>query len=60
MKKDNFIGVIGLYIIAGAATAAGAALWSNILQDKVYNLSNKLKRKKKSNNIIQFKRMKRN
>ena len=61
MKKNNIVGVIGLYIIAGAATTAGVALWNNVLEPKVFNLSSKLKRKnklkrKKSNNIIKFKR----
>jgi hypothetical protein len=55
MKKSNIIGVIGLYIIAGTAISAGAALWNNVLQDKVYDLSKKLKRKK-VNNVIKFKR----
>ena len=55
MKKNNIVGVIGLYIIAGAATTAGVALWNNVLEPKVFNLSSKLKRKK-LNNIIKFKR----
>ncbi len=55
MKKNNIVGVIGLYIIAGVATTAGVALWNNVLEPKVFNLSSKLKRKK-SNNIIKFKR----
>lgn len=55
MKKNNIVGVIGLYIIAGAATMAGVALWNNVLEPKVFNLSSKLKRKK-LNNIIKFKR----
>ncbi len=57
MKKNNIVGVIGLYIIAGAATAAGAALWKKVLEPKVFNLTRKLK-PKKSNNIIKFKRKK--
>jgi hypothetical protein len=55
VKKNNIIGVIGLYIIAGVATTAGAALWNKVLEPKVFNLSSKLKRKK-LNNIIKFKR----
>jgi len=55
VKKNNIVGVIGLYIIAGVATTAGVALWNNVLEPKVFNLSSKLKRKK-SNNIIKFKR----
>lgn len=55
MKRNNIVGVIGLYFIAGAATSAGVALWNNVLQPKVFDLSSKLKRKK-SNNIIKFKR----
>jgi hypothetical protein len=55
VKKNNIVGVIGLYIIAGAATTAGVALWNNVLEPKVFNLSSKLKRKK-LNNIIKFKR----
>jgi hypothetical protein len=55
VKKNNIVGVIGLYIIAGTATTAGVALWNNVLEPKVFNLSSKLKRKK-LNNIIEFKR----
>jgi len=57
VKRNNIVGVIGLYFVAGAATSAGVALWNNVLQPKVFDLSSKLKRKKKkSNNIIKFKR----
>lgn len=55
MKKNDIVGIIGLSIIAGAATAAGIALWNNVLEPKVFDLSSKLKRKK-LNNIIKFKR----
>jgi len=55
VKKNNIVGVIGRYIIAGAATMAGVALWNNVLEPKVFNLSSKLKREK-LNNIIKFKR----
>lgn len=55
MKKNNIVGVIGLYIIGGAATAAGIALWNKVLEPKVFDLSSKLKRKK-INNVIKFKR----
>lgn len=55
MKKNDIVGIIGLSIIAGVATAAGTALWNKVLEPKVFDLSSKLKRKK-SNNIIKFKR----
>ncbi len=56
MKKNKIVGVIGLYIIAGVATTAGAALWNKVIEPKIENFSSKLKRKKVNNNIIKFKR----
>ena len=31
----KIIKTVGLYVVAGIATAAGAALWNNVLQNKI-------------------------
>lgn len=50
MKTKEFINTIGTLVIVGAASTAGAALWTNVLHDKirlvkakkVYSKSNKV------------------
>lgn len=45
---------IGLYVIAGAATAAGATLWNDVLRSKIeYELE---KHKNRKNKVIKFKK----
>lgn len=33
--KIKIIKIVGLYVMAGIAAAAGAALWNNVLQNKI-------------------------
>lgn len=41
--NDNIIKTVGLYIIAGAATTAGAAIWNNVLQERLVEFVDKHK-----------------
>lgn len=43
---------VGLYIIAGAATAAGATLWNDVLRNKIELEIEK--HKKRKNKVIKF------
>ena len=45
--NTKIIRTVGSYVIAGTATAAGAALWNNVLQDRIVNFIRKPKRNKK-------------
>lgn len=45
--NNNIIKTVGLYVIAGTATAAGTALWSNVLQEKIVNAIDKRRKSKK-------------
>lgn len=47
MKNTNIIKTVGLYVIAGTATAAGAALWNRVLQNKIEFVMTKHKNRKK-------------
>jgi hypothetical protein len=55
MKK--LVSTVGTYVVVGAASAAGAALWTNVLEDKVRQL--RYKAKPKSSKVIDFKEAKR-
>lgn len=34
MKTGKVLGIIGTFVIVGAASTAGAALWTNVLEGK--------------------------
>lgn len=53
--NTKIIKTVGLYIVAGTATAAGAALWNNILQNKIEFAIAKHENRKR-NNVIKFNR----
>ena len=52
---DKFIKTVGLYVVVGAATAAGASLWNNVLQGKI-ELAVAKHKNHKHNNTIEFKK----
>lgn len=52
---NKIIKTVGLYVVAGTATAAGAALWNNVLQNKIdFELAKHKNRK--NNKVIKFKK----
>ena len=51
--KIKIIKIVGLYVMAGIATAAGAALWNNVLQNKIDFAIEKHKNQK-SNKVIKI------
>ena len=51
--KIKIIKIVGLYVMAGIATAAGAALWNNVLQNKIEFAIEKHKNRK-NNKVIKF------
>lgn len=53
--NTKIIKTVGLYVVAGTATAAGAALWNNVLQTKIEFAVAKHKNRKK-NNVIKFRK----
>lgn len=58
MKAKQILSMVGTAVIVGAASTAGAALWTNVLEDKVRAAKEKITRPKNSN-IIDFKKAKR-
>ena len=51
----GIIKLIGCSIIGGAACQAGASLWNNVLESKVHDLAEDLKKKKEAKSkIIKF------
>lgn len=52
---NKMIKTVGLYIVAGTVTAAGAALWNNVLQNKIDFAIAKHKNRK-NNKVIKFKK----
>lgn len=42
MKTGKIFTIIGTYVIVGAASAAGAALWTNVLEDKVKRVKDRV------------------
>lgn len=52
---DKFIKTVGLYVVVGVATAAGASLWNNVLQGKI-ELAVAKHKNHKHNNTIEFKK----
>lgn len=56
--KQNWLETIGTYVLVGAASAAGAALWSKVLERKVGEFAQK-RHQPKSEKLIDFKEAKR-
>lgn len=54
--NTKIIKTVGCYVVAGCATAAGAALWSNVLQGKIELVVEKHKNRKRNPNVIKFKK----
>lgn len=57
MKAKEILSTIGIYVIVGAASTAGAALWTNVLEDKFRDAKERIIRPK-ANNVIDFRRAK--
>ena len=55
----KIIKTVGLYVVAGIATAAGAALWNNVLQNKIDFAIEKHKNRK-NNKVIKFNKNQKN
>ena len=51
MKAKQILSTIGTVVIVGAASTAGAALWTNVLESKVRVARERITRSKNSNNI---------
>jgi len=58
VKGSSIIKIVGTYVLVGAASAAGAALWTNVLEDQCRTFTAKIRRPK-SDKIIDFKKAKR-
>jgi len=58
VKSSIIIKTVGTYVIVGAASAAGAALWTNVLEERCKRFTARIKRPK-SDKIIDFKKAKR-
>lgn len=57
MKPKSIIKLVGTYVIVGAASTAGAAFWTKVLQGKCSEVTQRVKAKK-SNKVIDFKQAK--
>ena len=57
VNPKNTIKLVGTYVIVGAASSAGAALWTKVLQGKCSEVAQRVKAKK-SNKVIDFKQAK--
>lgn len=55
MKAKQILSMVGTAVIVGAASTAGAALWTNVLEDKVRAAKEKITRPK-NEKIIDFKK----
>lgn len=56
--KYNIVKMIGTYVLVGAASAAGAALWTKVLEGKVCEFTRR-RNHPKSDKVIDFKKAKR-
>ena len=56
MKAKEILGMVGVYVLVGAASTAGAALWTNVLQDKFVEAKDRITKPK--NNVIDFRKAK--
>lgn len=55
MKAKQILSMVGTAVIVGAASTAGAALWTNVLEDKVRAAKERITRPK-NEKIIDFKK----
>ena len=55
MRAKQILSMVGTAVIVGAASTAGAALWTNVLEDKVRAAKEKITRPK-NEKIIDFKK----
>ncbi len=46
VKTSKILLTVGTYVMVGAASAAGAALWTNVLEDKVRQVKDRVTRLK--------------
>lgn len=53
VKASKILLTVGTYVMVGAASAAGAALWTNVLEDKVRQVKDRVTRPK-SDKVIDF------
>ncbi len=51
VKTSKILLTVGTYVMVGAASAAGAALWTNVLEDKLRQVKDRVTRPK-SDKII--------
>ena len=58
MKAKQIIEKIGTLVIVGAASTAGAALWTNVLENK-FNVARERITRPKNSNVIDFRDAKR-
>lgn len=58
MKAKQIISTIGTLVIVGAASTAGAALWTNVLENK-FNVARERITRPKNSNVIDFRDAKR-
>lgn len=58
MKARQIIEKIGTLVIVGAASTAGAALWTNVLENK-FNIARERITRPKNSNVIDFRDAKR-
>lgn len=58
MKAKQIIEKIGTLVIVGAASTAGAALWTNVLENK-FNIARERITRPKNSNVIDFRDAKR-
>lgn len=59
METKKIIRTIGTLVIVGAASTAGAALWTNVLDDKIKMVKAKRMYSKSDKVIIDFKKARR-
>ena len=58
MKAKRIIRKAGTFLLVGAASTAGAALWTNVLEDR-FNVARERITRPKNSNVIDFKDAKR-
>jgi len=57
VKGVNIIKTVGTYVVVAAASVAGAALWTNVLEEKYQRFTARIARPK-SEKIIDFEKAK--
>lgn len=58
VKGSTIIKTVGTYVLIGAASAAGAALWTNVIEDRCRRFTAGI-RSPKSEKVTDFKKAKR-